>query len=122
MRLSSTKTKTKASGDPPETQEKGHRPPVRPCHFSIILRWERKSISVSFFDWKMLPTITADDQSVGFLHAANSLRRTDSVGIVARRRSIWRWRAFDPAIQGRASRGNARRIGHRNGPAVNRSC
>jgi hypothetical protein len=36
---------------------------------------------------QLRPTITADDQSVGFLHAANSQRRTDSAGTVARRRT-----------------------------------
>src|ERR1022692_4417834 len=54
MRLSRLSTKIKPSGVPPERQEKRRYPPVRRCLFSIILRWERKSISVSFFDCKTL--------------------------------------------------------------------
>jgi putative addiction module killer protein len=55
MRLSPPNSKNRPSGVPPERQEKGRQSPaVRRCLFSIILRWKRKSISVSFFDWKML--------------------------------------------------------------------
>ena len=54
MRLSRSNTKNRPSNVPPERQEKGREAPVRRCLFGIILRWKRKSISVSFFDWKML--------------------------------------------------------------------
>src|ERR1017187_5022580 len=52
FRLPHPNTRTQPSGVPPERQEKGRKP--LSCHFSIILRWKRKSVSVSFLDWKML--------------------------------------------------------------------
>ena len=93
-RLAPPKSKTKPSGVPPERQEKGrHYPLVRRCLFSIILHWKRKSISVSFFDWKMLLLLrrqAATGNANGHAHVQRTLGRSDAetVGPV--------WRADRP--------------------------